>query len=313
MSDVEQGVPVIQTSGLTHMYGDHAALSDVELRVPAGSLYALLGPNGSGKTTLLQILMGLRRATRGHVTVFGKDVTRLTVQDRALMTYVAEGQRLPEWMTLQQLEAYLAPLYSAWDHALADDLRERFQLRSKGKVGTFSRGEKMKAALLVALAPRPRLLIMDEPFSGIDVATRDALIHGVLESAGTDGWTVVVCSHDIAEIELLADWVGFLQRGKLNISEPMDNLRGRFQRVEVFDAENDFAQPFPNDWLDIEQAGQRVSFITQDGDRAREEFAFQGLFSPTALVDVRPATLREVFVALTNRRNGTTKPVETAR
>jgi ABC-2 type transport system ATP-binding protein len=203
-------------------------------------------------------------------------------------------------------------LYPIWDHALADDLRDRFQLRSKGKVGTFSRGEKMKAALLIALAPRPRLLIMDEPFSGIDVATRDALIHGVLESAGTDGWTVIVCSHDIAEIELLADWVGFLQRGHLTISEPMDDLRGRFKRVEVFDAENDFAQPFPSDWLDVEQAGHRVSFIAQDGNGATEEFGFRRLFSPMAQVDVRPATLREVFVALTNRRNGSTKPVEAA-
>ena len=156
---------VIEVDGLTHRYGSVTALADVDIQVPEGTLYALLGPNGAGKTTLLQILMGLRRPTAGRVSLLGKGISELTLQDRASIGYVAEGQPLPGWMTLQQLEEYLAPLYSTWDHALADELRRRFRLNPGRRIKTLSRGEHMKAALLCTLAPRPRLVLMDEPFT----------------------------------------------------------------------------------------------------------------------------------------------------
>lgn len=135
---------VIEVNGVTHLYGRTAALRSVQLSVPPGSLYALLGPNGSGKTTLLQILSGLRQPSSGDVRVFGKEVRHLTARDRAMIGYVAEGQRLPDWMTLQQVEAYLAPLYDSWNTALADALRERFGLDPTRRIGTLSRGDRMK-------------------------------------------------------------------------------------------------------------------------------------------------------------------------
>ncbi len=116
---------VVEVSHLTYRYGKITALRDLDLDVPEGALYALLGPNGSGKTTLLQILMGLRRAQRGRVALIGKDSSTLTPSERSTIGYIAEGQSLPTWMRLEQLEAYLAPLYPTWDAALARDLRER--------------------------------------------------------------------------------------------------------------------------------------------------------------------------------------------
>ncbi|MGD8321778.1 MAG: ABC transporter ATP-binding protein [Gemmatimonadota bacterium] len=162
----------IEARGLTHRYGGTPALRNVDLDVGEGSLYALLGPNGAGKTTLLKILLGLLRPTRGEVTVFGKDVRRLRPRDRARVGYVAEGQRLPGWMTLEALLRYLAPLYPTWDQALASELQRRFRLHADRKLRTMSRGERMKSALLCALAPRPRLLVMDEPFTGMDALVR---------------------------------------------------------------------------------------------------------------------------------------------
>ena len=194
--------------------------------VPEGALYALLGPNGAGKTTLLKILLGLLRPTAGRVALLGKELPYLTRRDRAAIGYVAEGQHLPGWMTMDRLEGYLAPLYPTWDFALASQLRERFRLPAGRKLRQMSRGERMKAALLVALAPRPRLLIMDEPFTGMDALVKDELVRGLLESVAGEGWTVLLCSHDIGELEGLADWVGFLDAGRLIISEPMDVLRG---------------------------------------------------------------------------------------
>src|SRR5689334_1069458 len=154
----------IEADRVSYRYGGVTALRELELAVPEGALYALLGPNGSGKTTLLQILIGLRKAQSGHASVLGLDSARLSVSDRARIAYIAEGQPLPGWMRLEQLEAYLAPLYPTWDKSLANQLRDRFHLDPKRKISAFSRGGQMKAALLCALAPRPKVLLMDEPF-----------------------------------------------------------------------------------------------------------------------------------------------------
>ncbi|HSR43439.1 MAG TPA: ABC transporter ATP-binding protein, partial [Longimicrobiales bacterium] len=168
----------VGTRGLTHRYGRHTALVDVDLDVPEGSLYALLGPNGAGKTTLMKILLGLLRPTSGQVRVRGRDVARLTAVDRRRIGYVAEGQELPDWMTVRQLQEYLAPLYPSWDGELAADLQERFRLAPGRKIRQLSRGERMKAALLSALAFRPEVLIMDEPFTGMDALVKDELVSG---------------------------------------------------------------------------------------------------------------------------------------
>lgn len=218
---------VVEVRGLTYKYGSRPALRDLSLDVPEGAIFALLGPNGSGKTTLLQILMGLRRAQTGNVSVLGRDVATLTAADRASIGYIAEGQSLPRWMRLEQLEAYLAPLYPTWDPTLARSLRERFELDPARKIKALSRGEHMKAALLCALAPRPRLLLMDEPFTGMDVIVKDELVRGLLETSGSEGWTVLICSHDLEELNLLADRVGFIHAGEMLLSETMDDLRAR--------------------------------------------------------------------------------------
>ena len=305
---------VIEVDGLTHRYGNVTALADVDIQVPEGTLYALLGPNGAGKTTLLQILMGLRRPTAGRVSLLGKDVSELTVKDRASIGYVAEGQPLPGWMTLQQLEAYLAPLYSTWDQALADELRRRFRLHPRRKIKTLSRGEHMKAALLCTLAPRPRLVLMDEPFTGMDALVKDELVRGLLEFSGNEGWSVLISSHDLDELEVLADQVGFLDGGQLKLSEPMDVLRDRFKRVEVILAEgaSPLLSDFPPEWVSVERSGPRISFLSAsgnglDGDQLRR------WFPKAARIDTRSASLREIFVGLARHATGERQFQEVAR
>jgi len=219
---------IIDVRGLSYRYGRHEVLRDLDFWLPEGAFYALLGRNGVGKSTLLQILMGLRRAPRGEVRVLDTPVRALTIAQRATIGYVAEGQRLPGWMRLEQLEAYCAPLYPTWDRALADQLRDRFALDPKRKLRTMSRGDYMKAALLVSLAPRPRLLLMDEPFTGIDVVVKDELVRGLLGVAGEDGQTVVIASHDVGELELLCDWVGIMVNGAMAVSEPLEDLKARY-------------------------------------------------------------------------------------
>jgi ABC-2 type transport system ATP-binding protein len=293
----------IEAKSITHRFGSVHALDDVTLTVPEGAVYALLGPNGAGKTTLLHILMGLRRATAGSVSLLGTNVRDLTTAERVQIGYVAEGQRLPDWMKLQELEAYLAPMYPTWDASLANDLRRRFRLDSTRRLKTFSRGEQMKAALLCTLAARPRLLLMDEPFSGMDAAVKDELVRGLLESAATEGWTVVISSHDLAELESLCDWVGFLDRGKLLLSEPMEEVNARFKVVDVlFEQDALPVNAQRAEWLSVERAGRRMSFVTSRYDELEVRNALPGAVH----VDARDATLREIFIALARSGSPTT-------
>jgi ABC-2 type transport system ATP-binding protein len=296
---------VVEVSDVTFKYGRVTALRDVSFSVPEGALYALLGPNGSGKTTLLQILMGLRRPHSGCASVLGVGTTALTPLIKSTIGYVAEGQSLPSGMRIREIESYLKPLYDTWDVALANELRERFELDPSRKVNALSRGEQVKASLLFALAPRPRLLVMDEPFTGMDALVKDELVRGLLESADSEGWTVLVCSHDIGEMELLADWVGFLDHGTMRVSEPMDSVRERFKRVEVTMSPESRPREdhdLQRDWLSVERSGQRLTFVTSEAAGAPIEQLIAAQLGVVSHVDVRNATLREVFVALAKQR-----------
>lgn len=245
--------------------------------------------------------MGLLPATSGQVRVLDTPVQSLTAAHRARIGYVAEGQQLPPRMTLAQLERYLAPLYPTWDAALATSLRERFQLDPSRTLRTLSRGEHMKAALLCALAPRPELLLMDEPFTGMDAAVKDDLVRGVLELSGREGWTVVIASHDLAELDLLADWVGFLDKGRLQLHEPMDSVRARYRWVEIMtsDLEARLPDTRPSSWVWAEQAGPRVRVLVNEPDDNVLQRAAREWYPSAARVEVHEALLRDVFVALT--------------
>jgi ABC-2 type transport system ATP-binding protein len=291
---------VVEVSNVTYRYKSTPALSDFSLAVPQGALYALLGPNGSGKTTLMQLLMGLRRAQSGRVSILGVERSALTLRDRASIGYIAEGQTLPGWMRLEQLEAYLAPLYPTWDNALARDLRERFGLDPHRKIKTLSRGEHMKAALLCTLASRPRLLLMDEPFTGMDALVKDELVQGLLESASSEGWTVLIASHDLEELEMLADWVGFISAGEMLLSEPMESLRERFRRVEILmgDETTSSSAPLPDEWMNLTRLGPRLAFLASQAGPDALRLELSARFPSARRIDVSAASLREIFVAL---------------
>ena len=294
-------MPAIEVDHVSYTYGRVEALHDVTFSVPEGALYALLGPNGSGKTTLLQILLGVRRVRAGSASLLGSDSRALTVAQRRRIAYVSEGLSLPRWMTLEQLEAYVAPLYPTWDRSLAMQLQGRFALDPTRRIGTLSRGERMKAAVLCALAPRPKVLLMDEPFTGMDAVVKDDLVRGLLESAGSEGWTVLIASHDIGELELLADWVGFLQGGRMRLSEPMDGIRERFKRVTIIGGGSVMDhQSVDASWLGVERAGRRLTFLTARAtdDRNGTAAELRRRFADADQIEIEDASLREIFVAL---------------
>ena len=189
--------PVIDVVNLSCRYRKTEAVRGVSFAVQPGTIFALLGPNGAGKTTTIRALMNILRPSGGAARVLGTDSRRLGPHELQTIGYVSENQELPTWMTVAELLAYCRPFYPAWDERLCRKLIDDFALPPGVRIGRLSRGMRVKAALVSALAYRPRLLILDEPFSGLDPVVRDDLVHGVLERAGEEQWTVLVSSHDL--------------------------------------------------------------------------------------------------------------------
>src|ERR1022692_791006 len=212
----------VRTYDLTKVFRHTPVLTGISLAVPEGSIYALVGPNGAGKTTTIKVLMNIFPPTSGRSEVLDADSRRLAPRHFAQIGYVSENQELPDWMTVGYFLDYLAPFYPTWDHALAGELLRQFQLTPDQKLKHLSRGMRMKAALASSLAYRPKLIVLDEPFTGLDPLVRDELIEGLLER--TEEATILVSSHDLAEIESFASHVGYMEQGRLRFSEELAQL-----------------------------------------------------------------------------------------
>ncbi len=285
----------IETKALTKRFGKNVAVQSLDLTVPTGSIFAFLGPNGAGKTTTIKTLMNIMKPTQGSSTVLGVDSQRLSPKEFAQIGYVSENQEMPDWMTIKQFLNYCKAMYPTWDDTFCDDLIKQFNLPMKQKIKNISRGMKMKAALISSLAYRPKLLIFDEPFSGLDPLVRDEFITGMLDITEDKNWTIFISSHDIDEVERLADWVGIIDKGVLKVIEKTDDLQHRFRRVEVTleePVEGEIA--FPKEWYLGQQQGRTVHFVDSqyaDGDgRIRE------MFPNCTNVEMSGMSLREIFV-----------------
>jgi ABC-2 type transport system ATP-binding protein len=291
----------VVTAGLTCRYGATEAVTDLSMRVETGTIFALLGPNGAGKTSTLRMLMNIIRPAAGTATVLGLASTRLGPRELGSIGYVSENQRIPRWMTVDQLLAFCRPLYPRWDTALCDRLIDEFELPRSVRIGRMSRGMRVKAALVSSLAFRPKLLVLDEPFTGLDPVVRDDLVRGVLELAGEEEWTVVISSHDLDEVERLVDTVAFLDAGRLVSSERFADLHGRFRRIDVTTDAWPAAEHGSEKWLSVEKSG-RVVHLIDGGYVAGETERRIADRAPGAVVDVQPMTLREIFIALVRQQ-----------
>jgi ABC-2 type transport system ATP-binding protein len=279
-------------------FGAAKVLHDVSFCVPRGSVTALLGPNGAGKSTALRMAVNLLAPTAGGVTVLNTPSRRLGPAELRRLGYVADGMELPLWMTVDQFLVWCRPLYPQWDRALEQRLRTDFDLPGGRKLAHLSRGQRMKAALLSCLAYRPELLLLDEPFSGLDPLVRDEFIAGLLEMAGSEGWSLLVSSHDIEEVQRLADRVVVLDNGRVKLEESTEELLARHRLVEVLMPSDAPLPAKTSGWLNAGTAGRIARFIEPHYDeRALNEKIAQflpGAVSHTAV----PLSLREVFVAL---------------
>jgi len=216
---------VIQISNLTRRFGEKTALDAVSLSLPRGAVYGLVGANGAGKTTLIRHLLGLLKAESGSVRVFGLDPVVDPVGALSRIGYLSEENDLPGWMRVDELIQYTRAFYPNWDDAYADELRLAFALDSSARIKTLSKGQKARAGLLVALAHRPELLVLDEPSSGLDPIVRRDILGAVVRTIAHEGRTVLFSSHLLDEVEEVADHVTMLNSGRLVLSAPLEEIR----------------------------------------------------------------------------------------
>jgi ABC-2 type transport system ATP-binding protein len=294
---------IIETTGLTCRFRQLEAVRGLDLAVPAGSVFALLGPNGAGKTTTIKLLLNLLSPSAGTARVLGVDSRRLSAREFAQLGYVSENLTLPEWMTVAAFIDYCRPFHATWDRELEATLLAKFDLPPARKLKHLSRGMKMKALLLSVLAHRPKLLVLDEPFSGLDPVVRDDFIRGVLEVSSLGDWTVFVSSHDIEEVERLADHIALIDQGRLQLSEPLDSLQNRFRRLEITrvasepQTENRKLETLSPSWHDYAEAGSLVRFVETCYVPGETERRCLDLF-PGSTVAAAPLPLREIYLTL---------------
>jgi ABC-2 type transport system ATP-binding protein len=292
--------PAIHTEQLTKRFGGLAAVDHINLDVPEGALYALVGQNGAGKTTAIKVLMNLIAATHGTATVLGADSRQIRGNSYAQIGYVSENQEMPEWMKAGALLEYLRDFYPTWDSALEQSLVKQFDLPLDRKIKVLSRGMKMKLALASALAFHPRLIILDEPFGGLDPLVRDQLIESLLERAAES--TIFISSHDLAEIESFSSHVGYLESGKLVFSEEMSALATRFREVEITtDSALLLPSSLPASWLQAKSSGAIVRFIDSSFDEQTTSSDIHRLFPTTRDIQFRALSLRAIFVAMARK------------
>ena len=301
--------PVIQARGLSKAFGKGpAAVSGLDVTVQRGVVYGLMGRNGAGKTTTLRLLMGLLRPDAGSARILGEDFWQAARELRQRVAYVSQAQQLPVWMTLSELGRYVAHFYPQWDRDLAKDLAVRWELPRDRAVSQLSGGEQRQVALLLALATRPEVMLLDEPAAGLDPIARRSLLGGMVEAlARGDGCTVLFSTHLISDLERVADHVGIMDRGRITTTGRLEDLLQSVRRVQVvFNEATPPAGFVVPGALRTQVSGPVVTAIVRSaGESPWEELRRM----PGVRVNVFPLGLEELFIDLFGReeelgRNG---------
>ncbi len=289
---------MIRAEDVWKKFGRHEALRGLNLSVAEGSAFALIGSNGAGKTTAIKVLMNILEPTRGRATVMGVDSRALSPRELAQIGYVSESQDMPERLTVEQYLDYLRPFYGQrWDREIEASTLSLLRLPMRRRIGDLSHGMRMKMALACALPFRPKLLMLDEPFSGLDPLVRDEFMEGLIRQAGE--MTVLISSHELSEIENFATHVGFLDEGKMMFEESMSGLTERFREVSVtLEREASTPDPLPQDWLSVRAAGSVVTFVDAHFSEDALGEKIRALLDGVRRIDIQPMGLRSIFTAL---------------
>jgi ABC-2 type transport system ATP-binding protein len=223
---------VIETRDLSKSFGGRPAVDRLSLQVPKGAIFALLGENGAGKTTTIRMLTGLLPPDAGSATVLGEDCWKVAPRLRRRVAYVPERPRYYDWMTVAEVGWFTSGFRGSDFLPRYHDWVGKFQLLPRARLATLSKGQYAKVGLALALATEPEVLILDEPTSGLDLLVRREFLSSMVGLAA-EGRTILISSHQIAEVERIASHVAFLAHGRLLLVAPMDDLKQRIIRLQL--------------------------------------------------------------------------------
>ena len=289
MSDV-----IVEFDRLSRSFGKERALSDVTLRIERGSVYGLVGENGAGKTTLIRHVLGMLKAQQGSVRVFRFDPVRYPKEVLGRIGYLSEDRDLPDWMTVVQLMRYSQAFYGGWDEAFADQLRDQFELDPMQRIRNLSRGQRARAGLLIALAHRPDLLILDEPSSGLDPVVRRDILSAIIRTVADEGRTVLFSSHLLEEVQRVADHVVLLHHGHVGLHGLLPEILMEHKRLVLrFDLPQQTQPELPG-VISWQGTGREWTVLCNGGV---EELRAAALKCGAQIVDEGTPTLDEIFLA----------------
>lgn len=285
---------IIETRKLSRWYGMADGVHGLTLDVPTGSVCVLLGVSGAGKTTATRVLMNLLRPSQGEARVLGVDSRKLGPREFSQIGYLGENHEAPMDLTVREWLNYCRPFYPTWDPVLERTLLKQFALPLDRKLRLISRGMRVKAALLTVLAYRPKLLVLDELFSGLETPVQEDCLRG-LRLLMAD-MTVLAAVGELGEFERVATHVALLDEGRLRLHETAVELRARFRQVSI-EGVGAKAEPL-NDWLAWERTGTTVRFVEPNYRSEGAERGWQERLSG-GTTTVEPMTLRQIFLSMT--------------
>jgi len=287
---------IIETNQLCKSFKDKPALCSLDLKVPAGSIFGFLGRNGAGKTTTIKTLMGLLHADSGSASVFATPVADAdrSVEIRRRIGFVTEDKELYPYMTVEQIIRFTRPFFPTWRDELAQRYMELFELPPKRKIPDLSKGMRSKLMLLLAISHQAELLVLDEPTDGLDPAATEDVLREMVAIAAASGTTIFFSSHQLVEVERIADHIGIIHRGKLVATGSLDDMKAQYQRLNVVLA--DSVSP-PAHWPEgvesVRQEGRVLSILASHNVDAIVE---QARAIPGSTVERFPVTLTEIFL-----------------
>lgn len=287
---------IIETSELQKDYDGVNALHGLSIQVPAGSIYGFLGRNGAGKTTTMKILLGMVRASGGRASVFGlpADSQTASVDIRRRTGFVSEDKGLYDYMTVESMIRFTASFYPRWRSDLEQRYLRAFQLPAGRKVKALSRGMRTKLALLLSLCRGAELLILDEPTSGLDPAIAEEVLQALVTHVAGEEMTVFFSSHQIAEVEQIADRVAIVERGRAVVAGALDDLRQNYRRIQlVFEGEAPMPVFITQGIERVRRKGRVVTVLSSAG---AEPFLEEARALNPMSVDVVPVSLKEIFL-----------------
>lgn len=288
---------VVAVENLSRNFKEKKALDDVSINLEAGKVYGLMGENGAGKSTLIKHIIGALQPQSGSVKVFGMKPADNPVEVLSEIGYLSEDRDLPMWMRAQELLNYTASFFENWDQDYAQDLMEKFHLDPTIKIKNMSRGEKARIGLITALSHRPKLLVLDEPSSGLDVSVRYDILSEVVRSVAGAGRTILFSSHLLDEVERVTDDVIMIHQGKKIIDGHVDAIKEKHHRFNVrFKEESDAVEAFlksdPQTIRTLKQGGEWLVVSHLHLDELRPQIEKLG----GEIIEEIPASLEDVFM-----------------